>query len=223
MSIIMKKYLEVATSLKPFMTKTQVLACILRLLILDHGIKDNEYMIMASYCMKDFRAVTDLDVVVLKPAYQKIKNKGVGSISQAKMSGNERILLSFENILGEGAEIELFPKNKNQGFPTSKQSLGYLHKHNQLIKDEFGNPYYSPKACAEQYSDIIYDLKTEKYMFGPYEISKERVKKNINHLTLMLKNFKSDREFISTKLNYLKQIYKGSQQTKKTKKRKSIT
>lgn len=129
----------------------------------------------------------------------------MGVISVAKISGDERIVISFPNI-GEDTEIEIFGKDESIGFPSDKFSLKNLRDNNLLEKDKYGNYYYNLDICVEQYSSV--DKKNGEYFIGTFKISKERVEKNINHLRQILKYRPDKEEMITNKIHYLEELIK---------------
>lgn len=205
------KYIEMADELnKEGLSKTNILAKVLSQIMRDMEISNQEYMIIASYCLKEFREVTDLDVIILKDAYSKLKSHQIGEISIAKISGDERIVFKLSNI-DENAEIEFFPKNEDDGFPTNKFSIKNLHETNSLQYDDYGNAYYNIEMCIEQYADVV--KRDDKYfMGGIFEISSDRIRKNISHmekikdLTEHSTNNKIVKNLVETKIRYLKSL-----------------
>jgi hypothetical protein len=170
----------------------------------DCGVKTNQYMIIASYCLKDFRQITDLDVVVSINAYEKIKNSSGVKIGKAKISGDERVFLTL-NSLGDDVEIEFFPKKTNQGFPSKYFSMRNLKKNKKLLVDNFGNQYYNMETCIKQYSCI--SKINDEYFCGDYKINKERVIKNLNHLKTVKKQMnKNIPKFLLESIDHLKNL-----------------
>ena len=169
--------------------KTKILSKILSEIMKKLKINNMDYMIIASYCLHKYRTITDLDVIVdANTAYPLLKNSGIFEVSIAKISGDERLVLKIPEI-DIDAEIEIFPKERNVGFPTEYYSLNNLHLNNLLLYDEYGNPYYNEITCILQYSDISY--KDDKYYVGEYEISPQRVRKNISQLEFIKNNTKN--------------------------------
>jgi hypothetical protein len=159
-------------------TRTDVLACVLRAIVVDLKIADREYMIIAGYCLRDFREVSDLDVVVSTDAF-KILTANIGNSDEAKISGGARLVLAFPDI-DKDAEIEFFPKDHGIGFPTNDFSMAKLQQDGRLIKDRFGNPYYNIEACVAQYSAVT--KQGNQYKMGEFEIDIARINKNISHM-----------------------------------------
>jgi hypothetical protein len=178
-------------------SKTDVLASVLRGIMIDLGINDTQYMIMAGYCLRDVREVGDLDVIVSESAFDKLRDK-IGELKIAKISGDARIALQFKDI-DENAEIEFFPKKRQVGFPTDYFSMGNLQDKDLLIKDKFGNPYYNIETCVGQYSAPVVTKEGNKYFMGKYEIDRARIEKNISHLDTLKTYFNNHRpELVET-------------------------
>lgn len=177
------RHIQSTTHAKKFVlhggNKTDVLAQKLKEIVTRVSITNDEYFIMASYCLKEMREVTDLDVVVLDTAYEKLKQNKIGQIDIAKISQDERIIVKLPEI-ADDAEIEFFPKKRNIGFPSNDFSFDNLQKGNNLIYDEYGNPYYDIQTCVAQYSQIT--RINDEYFLGDYKINKDRLLKNISHL-----------------------------------------
>ena len=200
----MKNYNDIAKSLINKMSNTNILSFILGLIIRDAEIKQNQYMIIASYCLKEFREVGDLDVIITINGYKKLKELGVGKVSKAKISGNERIIIALP-ALGNDIEIEFFPKKSGEGFPSEYFSIKNLRGNNKLLIDDFGNPYYNLKTCIEQYSLI--KKNNNEYYLGDFKVNKERVTKNISHLNI-IKNKMKGRvpKYLLNSIKYLESI-----------------
>ena len=161
------------------LNKTDIMASILAMIIKDCKIRKNQYMIIAGYCLRDYRIVGDLDVMLTENAYEKIKAAPYIHLGKAKISGSERGILRLP-ALGEEAEIEFFARKPHDGFPTEEFSIEKLKKNKRLLLDGFGNPYYNLQTCIEQYS-CVKKLDSE-YFIGKFKIPAARVQKNINHL-----------------------------------------
>ena len=167
-------------------SKTDKMAQILKWIMKRNGISKTEYFIIAGYGLRDYREVTDIDVAVSKQAYNKLRQGGQLKVGMAKISKTERLYLELPEIDSD-AEIEIF-ELENKGFPSNKFSLRNMQKHDYLIEDLYGNPYMKPKAVA-----MFYNVKlvNGKLMNSDYEISKERLEKNIRHLKLLQDNIPS--------------------------------
>jgi hypothetical protein len=200
----MKNYNNIAKSLKKYMSKTNIMAFILGLIISDAKIKQNQYMIIASYCLKEYRSCGDLDVVITINGYEKLKKLECGTICKAKISGNKRIIIKL-SALGNNTEIEFFPKKFGEGFPSKYFSIKNLRENNKLLIDDFGNPYYNIKTCIEQYSLI--KKNNNEYYLGDFKVNKERVIKNIGHLNI-IKNKMKGRvpKYLLSSIKYLESI-----------------
>jgi len=172
--------------LKP--TTSLILSIILRRMMEDNGITDKQYMIAGNYCLRKIKDVTNLDVVILKEAYEKLKTKEIGDMSVAKISKIEIIVVKFPK-LGPEAAIKFYPKEHNTGFPTNEFSLDSLQKNGELVHDDIGNPYYNAIPCMKQYAEIeqkivpngTNGLRKQYNMSGSpdYLIDEAKVKENI--------------------------------------------
>jgi hypothetical protein len=200
--LMTKKYNDIAACLAGKLNKTDILALILSLIVKDCGVQNDQYMIIASYCLKDFRDVGDLDVIITTDGYAKLKKAKIGKVATAKISGDERIMLSFPEIDDE-AEIEFFPKKCDEGFPSTKFSICNVRKEGRLVYDHYNNPYYNIDTCIDQYADIV--MINDKYYLGDYETNTKRIVKNISHLQKILDNIEDMgiRKKIVDKIQYL--------------------
>lgn len=187
--------------------KNKIMAFLLKKIMKKFKITKKQYMIIAGYCLHKYKNVTDLDIIIEKGIpYNKLRNSGLFTIDTAKISKDERLVLNLKNI-NENAEMEFFPKSRKKGFPSNYYSLENLQSKKLLNYDEFGNPYYNEITCAKQYSHIKISNNGKFYTYK-YEISKERIEKNILHLTFILNNNLDDRviKYCRKKINYLKKI-----------------
>jgi hypothetical protein len=182
-------YDNIAKKLIGKLSKTDIMAFILSIVINDSKVYSNQYMIIASYCLKKFREIGDLDVIISINGYKKLKKNKNVKISKAKISKDEKIILPLP-CLGKNSEIEFFPKKLNQGFPSSYFSISNLKKKNKLIMDDFGNPYYNIETCIKQYSDV--KKVDNEYYLGKYKINKNRVIKNLKHLKTINNQMKNN-------------------------------
>lgn len=187
-------------------TKTQIMAYILSLIMKTLKIPNSEYMVIAGYCLNQMREVGDLDVIVSISAYKKLKESNIVEVSVSKISKDERLFIKFPTI-DEEAEIEFFGKKKSEGFPSNKFSLKKLQKENKLDYDNYGNPYYNLETCIELYSDV--KKQDGKFIIsGKFEISIERVMKNISHLE-KIRDFTNDmrlKELCVNNIKYLQEL-----------------
>lgn len=211
------KYNRMAAELlKQGVPKTKILSTILSQIAKDADITNKEYMIIASYCLHEIREIGDLDVVILKDAYEKLKKHKIGEISTAKISGDERIVIKFPE-LGSEAEIEFFPKDKDVGFPSNDFSMEKMQKNNHLLYDENLNAYYDIEMCVRQYADVkkvsspLSSSGDVYYILGDsFKVDDQRVKKNISHLEKLLEFYrqkdKTIFKFIDKNIQYLKSL-----------------
>ncbi len=183
-------------------TKSQLLAQKLRIVIEEHEIQNTEYAIIAGYCLKDYRDVNDLDVILSKSAYIKLKRNrkqnGI-KIGSAGISNDEKLYLKVPEIdllnLESIVEIEFFERELT-GFPSKEFSLRNLQNTDSLIEDEYGNPYLNPKTLVKYYT-VRKDNKG-KFWNGDHEIKKERLEKNLGHLKLLFENVPNLKDLKST-------------------------
>lgn len=184
-----------------------IIAHILKKIMNEFEIKNNEYMIIAGYCLHKYRDVGDLDVIIEegKP-YNKLRDSGLFKIDIAKISNDERLVLKLYNIDNE-AEIEIFPKSRKIGFPSNYYSLENLQSKKLLKLDDHGNPYYNEKTCIKQYSDIKLNNEGEYYS-GNFKISEQRVEKNLLQLETILSNIVNEKtkKYCEKKILLLKNI-----------------
>jgi len=157
----------------------------------EHDIANTQYAIIAGYCVARItgRIVTDLDVIISKDAYNKLSD-AIDSSESAAISKTPK--LSLETQYGE---IEFFER-ENTGFPSNTFSLKNLHKNKMLDYDEFDNPFLNTQATILHYADV--KKVGDKLILGEgHEITPERLKKNISHLTL-INNIINDKELDRT-------------------------
>jgi hypothetical protein len=159
---------------------------ILKLIMGYCEIESKDYMIIAGYGLRCVRPSGDLDIGVNKEGFEKIKKKKVGELGVAKISGHERVFIKIPEI-DEEAEIEIF-ELENRGFPIDDFSLVNLRKKRGFEMDEYGNQYFNVMTLADFYSTV--GKREGKYYMGEFEIKKERLEKNISHLTLLHEHLK---------------------------------
>jgi len=179
-------------------SKTDILALILSVLMKTVEINTDEYFIMAGYGLRGLKEIGDLDVGVNRKSFQILKQYLPSST--AKISKTERIVLKLNKLK---TEIEFF-ELENKGFPSNKYSLKNLLKNKNLITDPFGNYYFNARTLADFYSEV--KLIDGVYYVGDYEVSKDRIVKNINQLTLLYNGSKKHREYIKSKIAKIKKM-----------------
>lgn len=202
-----RKYYDNIVRKNSNMKKSDLLAYLLSLIMQNNNIDQETYIIIASYCLKDYREVTDIDVIATPESYQilrekLIKNK-IGVIGIGKISNDERIIIDFSNI-AEGAEIEIYKNEEDIGFPTNNFSFKNLRKSNSLKKDSYGNNYFNLDMCIELYSTV--KKINNEYYVGKFKINKERIEKNIGQLQQILTHNPNKKFFIKQKITYLKNL-----------------
>lgn len=187
------------------MNRTDILAYILRNIILQADLNENDYAIFAGYGLRNIREVTDLDVAVSKSGFQKLKKLDYLRKGKAKINNTVRLFLDLP-FIGKDASIEFF-ELENKGFPSNKFSLRNLQKHNYLTKDIFNNPYINLLCVIDLYSNVKI-ANNKIYVGDNYEISLERLEKNISHLNILLKKQKKHHKIIKEKIKYLEELKK---------------
>lgn len=183
-------------------SKNDLLALILNFIIKDARITRDDYAVIASYGMRDFREVGDLDVIVSIRGYQMIKDLGYINVGEAKISKTERLFIEFPSI-DEDAEIEFFER-EDEGFPNNDFSLTNLKKNKYLKLDFVGNPYLNTIALVNIYS--VVEIRDGKIYNGNYEIDINRLNKNISHLRKILENTSGYEDLINDKIAKLERI-----------------
>jgi hypothetical protein len=131
-------------------TKYQKLSDILKILIDYCDINNNKYMIIASYCIRNYREINDLDLNMISDEWdklQKLVTIGIGIIET--YNGQLRYFLDMMDEYKKldpnvkDFSIEIFKKDLNEGFPNETFSIGYLLKHNGLDRDENKHLYFN--------------------------------------------------------------------------------
>lgn len=131
-------------------TKYQKLSDILKLIIDYCNINNNKYMIIASYCIRNYREINDLDMNMLSDEWEKLRKMvsiGIGIIEN--YNGQLRYFLDMTSEYKKvdpnvkDFSIEIFKKEINEGFPNETFSINYLMKHKGLERDENKHFYFS--------------------------------------------------------------------------------
>ena len=131
-------------------TKYQKLSDILKILVDYCDINNDKYMIIASYCIRNYREINDLDMNMLSNEWDKLLKLvvlGIGTIETYK--GQLRYFLDMTEEYkkleptAKDFSIEIFKKDLNDGFPNETFSLGYLLDHNGLDRDENKHLYFN--------------------------------------------------------------------------------
>lgn len=131
-------------------TKYQKLSDILKILIDYCDINNNKYMIIASYCIRNYREINDLDLNMISNEWdklQKLVTIGIGIIET--YNGQLRYFLDMMDEYKKldpnvkDFSIEIFKKDSNEGFPNETFSIGYLLNHNGLDRDENKHLYFN--------------------------------------------------------------------------------
>jgi hypothetical protein len=181
-------------------TKYQKLSDILKIVIDYCNINNNKYMIIASYCIRNYREINDLDMNMLSDEWEKLRklvNMGIGIIET--YNGQLRYFLDMTSEYKKvdpnvkDFSIEIFKKEANEGFPNETFSIGYLVKHNGLERDENKHYYFSKNTL----------LRWKKTMM------REKDKADIKLLELLIKKRKK---------HTIKRCPNGKRRNKKTQK-----
>ena len=134
-------------------TKSQKLSDILKIIIDYCDINNNKYMIIASYSIRNFREISDLDMNMISEEWEKLHKLtdiGVGIIET--YNGQLRYFLDMTNEYQKmdpqmkDFSIEIFKKDMNEGFPNDTFSIGYLLKNNGLDRDENKHLFFNKKT-----------------------------------------------------------------------------
>lgn len=208
--MLSNKYLILYNSIKTHNggslgNKVETMSKILSDIMKKHNIQNDQYVIIASYCLHKYREIGDLDVVVDASVYNRLRDSNMFEISTAAISKDERLVLKLP-MIDEDAEIEIFPKERHIGFPSNDYSLDSLHNNNMLLYDANGNPYFNEKTCIDLYSSIT--VNDGNYYTYNFKIKRDRVIKNISHLTLIRDNTDNAkiRDYCNMKINYLSSL-----------------
>jgi len=132
------------------LTKYQKLSDILKIVIDYCNINNNKYMIIASYGIRFYRQINDLDMNMESDEWvklQKLVDLGIGIIET--YNGQMRYFLNmtkeYQEIdpLEKDFSIEIFKKEVGEGYPDSTFSISYLLKNNGLERDENKHLYFN--------------------------------------------------------------------------------
>lgn len=188
---------------KNIWSKTDLLAILLDYMMKELEISTDHYAIISGYGLRDYKEVSDLDVILSEEAYNILQKVHYISKSTTGISKTEKLYIKFPSI-DETAEIEFFQR-EHTGFPSDKFSLRNLQKNKYLQKDFLGNPYLNKYAVADIYSDVKI-IDKDIILGDGYKISKERLEKNISHLQLLFD--KTNDKYVKEKLEKIKKISK---------------
>lgn len=131
-------------------TKYQKLSDILKIILDYCDIDNNKYMIIASYCIRNYREINDLDMNMISDEWDKLNklvNRGIGIIQT--YNGQMRYFLDMTDEYkkvdpnAKDFSIEIFKKDLYEGFPNETFSIGYLQNHNGLDRDENKHLYFN--------------------------------------------------------------------------------
>jgi hypothetical protein len=132
------------------LTKYQKLSDILKIVIDHCNINNNKYMIIASYGLRFYRPINDLDMNMESDEWmklQKLVDLGIGIIEM--YNGQMRYFLNLTKDYQQidpsekDFSIEIFKKEVGEGYPDSTFSISYLLKHDGLERDENKHLYFN--------------------------------------------------------------------------------
>jgi len=121
------------------LSNTELLALLLNFIIKDAKLTTDDYIIFAGYGLYKFRLVTDLDVMVSKNGFKKLKALTYIKNDMAKLSKTKKLYIKFPS-LGNDTEIEFF-ELENKGFQNNNFSLRSLQAGKHVTFNSFNNPY----------------------------------------------------------------------------------
>ena len=134
-------------------TKYQKLSDILKIILDYCDIDNNKYMIIASYCIRNYREINDLDMNMISDEWDKLNklvNHGFGGIQS--YNGQMRYFLDmtdeYKKIVSNANDfsIEIFKKELNEGFPNETFSIEYLLTHDGLNRDDNNHLYFNKET-----------------------------------------------------------------------------
>jgi len=155
----------------PNLTKYQKLSDILKILVDKCHIDNNRYMIIASYGIRFYRPINDLDMNMESEEWmklQKLVDLGIGVIET--YNGQRRYFLDMTKDYQEidpaekDFSIEIFKKEVGEGYPDSTYSISHLLKNKGLERDENKHLYFNKNTLlrwkkqsnrAKDQNDII--------------------------------------------------------------------
>ena len=125
------------------------LSSILHYLIVEKAnISQDDYYIIGSYSLRNYREINDLDVVINNLEFDKLKLLNIGLFTNKFDEPYWLLDMTklYNDIFNENISdfsIEIFSKSKNKGIPTDNFSLQSLNIKNGLEKDENKHSYFS--------------------------------------------------------------------------------
>ena len=131
-------------------TKYQKLSDILKVIIDYCHINNNKYMIIASYGLRFYRPINDLDMNIESDEWMKLqKMVDLGLGITETYNGQLRYFLDMTKEYQQvdptekDFSIEIFKKDVGEGYPDSTFSISYLLKNNGLERDENKHLYFN--------------------------------------------------------------------------------
>lgn len=165
-------------------TKYQKLSDILEILMSYCGISNNKYMIIASYCIRNYREINDLDMNMLSEEWEKLNkliNIGIGVIET--YNGQLRYFLDMTeeykkvDPIAKDFSIEIFKKEFNEGFPNEKFSMEYLLKTNGLDRDENKHLFFNKNTLLRWKKTIAREKDKSDIILLEALIKKRKLRK----------------------------------------------
>ena len=187
-------------------TKCQKLSAILKIILDYCDIDNNKYMIIASYCIRNYREINDLDMNMISDEWDKLNKlvkRGIGVIQPYNNQMRYFLDITDEyrkiDPIATDFSIEIFKKESNEGFPNDTFSIEYLLNHDGLNRDDNNHLFFNKETL----------LRWKKTMM------REKDKADIKILEELIRNRKIKRK---QKKKKTKRCPKGKRRNKKTKK-----
>jgi len=134
--------------------KNVKLSKILKVIINNCNINNDKYFLLGSYAIRKHREINDLDINMDRNEFIKLSKAPYGKLEF--YNGQIRWFFDLTKKYNKYTKsnvddfsIEIFQKNKKDGYPNNNFSLDYLIKHNGLEKDEFGHQHFSLKTLLK--------------------------------------------------------------------------
>jgi hypothetical protein len=184
-------------------TKCQKLSAILKIILDYCDIDNNKYMIIASYCIRNYREINDLDMNMISDEWGKLNKlvkRGIGVIQP--YNGQMRYFLDITDEyrkidpIATDFSIEIFKKESNEGFPNDTFSIEHLLNHDGLNRDDNNHLFFNKETL----------LRWKKTMM------REKDKADIKILEELIRNRKIKRK---QKKKKTKRCPKGKRRNKK--------
>jgi hypothetical protein len=148
MSTVKSQITSIITN--PLLSKCEKLSDILKIVIDLCGINNNKYMIIASYGIRFYRPINDLDMNMESDEWmklQKIVHLGIGIFETYNQQQRYFLDMTKEYQSVDPTEkdfsIEIFRKEVGEGYPDSRFSIASLLKNKGLERDENKHLYFN--------------------------------------------------------------------------------